>query len=105
VSVSLREFLDDDGQQWQVWDTRPATPVANVDSSSVDAAKSPSDKATDFPLLSRKREAGWLTFTAVDERRRLSPIPDAWETADETSLRAFLKTADKIAAKDADLAR
>jgi len=46
----------------------------------------------------------WLTFTAADERRRLSPIPDAWELADETSLRAFLKTADKIAGKDANLA-
>ncbi len=104
--MSLREFLDDDGQEWQVWDTRPAMPVANVDSSSVDAAKSPSDnKATEFPLLSRKREAGWLTFTAVDERRRLSPIPDAWESADETSLRAVLKTADKIPGKDAELAR
>ena len=102
--MSLLQFLDDDGQEWQVWDTRPATPVANVDLSSADAARSTSNKATEFPLLSRKREAGWLTFTAVDERRRLSPIPDAWELADETSLRALLKTADKIAGKDADLA-
>jgi len=104
VSVSLLQFLDDDGRQWQVWDTRPTAPVAKVGSPSVDAAESPSDKATEFPLLSRKREAGWLTFTAADERRRLSPIPDAWELADETSLRAFLKTADKIVGKDANLA-
>jgi len=51
-----------------------------------------------------RHSAGWLTFTAADERRRLSPIPDAWELADETSLRAFLKTADKIVGKDANLA-
>ena len=102
--MPLRDFLDDGGQEWHVWETRPTTSAANIGSSGEDDAGSPSDKPTEFPLLSKKREAGWLTFTAANERRRLSPIPDDWELADETSLRTFLKTADRIASKDADLA-
>jgi len=54
----------------------------------------------EIPRLSKKREHGWLTFTAPSERRRLSPIPEQWETADEPSLRAMLAAADRVAGVD-----
>jgi hypothetical protein len=93
--MALREFVGDDGQNWQVWDTRPTTPAG--DSPRGDAREGPVEKATELPLISKKREAGWLTFTSTAERRRLSPIPDDWERADETSLRALARAADRIA--------
>ena len=91
--MALREFVGDDGQEWQVWETRPTIASPNVKPSvptSVD----------DLPRVSKKREAGWLTFTAAASRRRLSPIPEDWETADEPSLRVMLAAADRIADVD-----
>ncbi len=84
--MALREFVGDDGQEWQVWDTRPAIASPNVDHLALG----------EVPRLSKKREGGWLTFTAPSHRRRLSPIPDDWETADETRLRAMLAAADRV---------
>ena len=91
--MALREFVGDDGQEWQVWETRPTIASPDVNPSvpaSVD----------ELPRLSKKREGGWLTFTAAASRRRLSPIPEDWETADEPSLRAMLAAADRIAEVD-----
>lgn len=84
--VALRGFVGDDGQEWQVWDTRPS-PNANLPAP---------DTFGEVPRISKKREGGWLTFTAAADRRRLSPIPEDWETADDTSLRAMLAAADRV---------
>jgi hypothetical protein len=91
--VALREFVGDDGQEWQVWDTRPTVSPPNV------KASAPATFG-EVPRISKKREAGWLTFTAAAGRRRLSPIPEDWETADETSLKAMLAAADRIGEVD-----
>ena len=88
--MALRGFVGDDGQEWQVWDTRPAITSPNVN-------PAVPDTFGDIPRISKKREGGWLTFTAAADRRRLSPIPDDWETADEPSLRAMLAAADRVA--------
>jgi hypothetical protein len=90
VAVALRGFVGDDGQEWQVWDTRPTIESSN-------AIHLASDTVGEVPRISKKREGGWLTFTAGNDRRRLSPIPDDWETADETSLRAMAAAADRVA--------
>ena len=91
--MALRGFVGDDGQEWQVWDTRPSISSPNADESA-------SPKAGEFPRFSKKREDGWLTFTAAVDRRRLSPIPEDWETADEASLRAMLAAADRTTGVD-----
>lgn len=88
--MALRGFVGDDGQEWQVWDTRPAVTSPNAEPYA-------SDTVGEFPRISKKREGGWLTFTAAGDRRRLSPIPDDWETADEARLRAMAATADRVA--------
>ena len=88
--MPLREFAGDDGREWQVWDTRPTVAPPNVDPSTP-------DPVGEIPRISKKREGGWLTFTTAGDHRRLSPIPDDWETADETSLRTMLAGADRIA--------
>ena len=95
--MALRGFVGDDGQEWTVWDTRPAIPSPNVDASDADSPAAPAVDIADFARISKKREGGWLTFTAASERRRLSPIPDDWESADDATLRALLAVADRIA--------
>ena len=94
--MALRGFVGDDGQDWQVWDTRPTIPSPNVDASDANAQAAPSADVADFARISRKREGGWLTFTTASERRRLSPIPAGWDSADDATLRALLAVADRI---------
>jgi hypothetical protein len=86
--MALREFVGDDGKEWQVWDTHPTVPPP--------VAKPVSDGVAEIARISKKRERGWLTFTAEADRRRLSPIPKDWETADEESLKAMLDAADPV---------
>ena len=94
--MALRGFVGDDGQDWQVWDTRPTIPSPNVDASDANSPAAPPTDMADFALISKKREGGWLTFTTAHERRRLSPIPDGWDSADDAMLRALLAVADRI---------
>ena len=89
--MTLREFVGDDGQEWQVWETRPGNSIVP------NASPSALLPLGEVPRFSEKRAGGWLTFTAADDRRRLSPIPDDWETADDISLRTMLAAADRIA--------
>ena len=90
--MGLRDFVGDDGKAWQVWDTHPTVPSPN--------AKRASEPAAEIARISKKRERGWLTFTADADRRRLSPIPKDWETADESRLNTMLAAADHITESD-----
>ena len=93
--MALQEFTGVDGRQWQVWETRPTIPQPADDSPLGDAPSSTS-KITELGRFSKKREAGWLTFSTANERRRLSPIPEEWESLDSVGLRALLEGADKV---------
>jgi hypothetical protein len=71
--MPLREFVDESGRAWLAWGTVPRS-GANV----------------------RTRYAeGWLSFQSGDgqDRRRLIPVPKAWESASEDDLRAYLRSA------------
>jgi hypothetical protein len=39
---------------------------------------------------------GWLTFEAGNERRRLAPIPAAWENAPDDVLRDYCSRAEVV---------
>ena len=95
--MALRGFVGDDGKDWEVWDTRPATRSAGGAVAGPRSEEDSARTALNFSLVSAKREGGWLTFTAQHERRRLSPIPSGWETADEATLCSLLARADRIA--------
>jgi hypothetical protein len=60
--VAYREFMDDAGTLWRVWDTYPV--AANA-----------------LRSVSPSYASGWLTFESHSERRRLTPIPPEWESA------------------------
>jgi hypothetical protein len=62
--MAYREFVDSRGVDWRVWSTVPG----------------------DGGHLHGGFQHGWLTFEAVDELRRLTPIPPAWETASPKDL-------------------
>lgn len=62
VGVGYREFVDDAGTFWRVWDTHPIA-------------------ASTLRTVSPNYAGGWLTFESPEERRRLAPIPPEWEFA------------------------
>jgi hypothetical protein len=76
----LREFTDSQGNEWRVWDVNPV-----LHANPVHARKA-------FPRVPQ----GWLCFESAAERRRLSPIPEAWETCTESMLAEFCVAAELV---------
>ena len=68
--MSYREFVDEAGTNWMVWDTYP-DPSLRVE-------------------LEELRH-GWLTFRAGDELRRLVPAPAGWSEEPDEALRHLLE--------------
>lgn len=77
----LREFMDPDGRQWRVWDVNPT----------LHARESPARPGHSIAVPD-----GWLCFESDDERRRLSPIPPAWETVDLPALEELRRSAQVV---------
>ena len=77
----LREFTDDDGITWRVWDVTP----------SLHDRLSPSAQQ-----LSLRVPSGWLCFESPRERRRLTPIPEAWESIDLGDLKRMCAEAEPV---------
>lgn len=69
-TLSSRTFTDVEGRSWQVFSVHPSMRVGKA---AVRAAFA----------------QGWLTFECGEETRRLAPIPDDWQTLDETALGAL----------------
>lgn len=67
--MSHRTFQDAHGEEWQAWDVFPSTDVRNT------------------------LQGGWLTFQSATEKRRLTPVPLYWVSAEEDELRRMLALA------------
>jgi hypothetical protein len=86
--MAVRAVLDATGVEWQVWEVRPSwagrrTPTEGMPT--VDATR---------PSLAPQLEGGWLAFQSPHgERRRLVPIPEGWETLDQSGLLRLLTSA------------
>ena len=82
--MALREFEDQAGRRWAVWETFPGTTAG----------------------LSPEYHNGWLTFDDGAERRRLRPVPPNWEALPVERLTMLLRVADAApAARDTPLAK
>jgi hypothetical protein len=68
--------MDASGSLWQAWDTRPRSKAE----------------------VRARYAGGWLSFESGGERRRLHPIPDRWAEVGDDTLRAWLASAEPIAA-------
>lgn len=69
--MGLREFSDDAGHRWRVWETVPETSTG----------------------LSAELREGWLTFDDGAERRRLWPVPPQWSALPSERLTLLLRVA------------
>lgn len=80
--MPLREFTDESGREWRVWDVQPES-------------LHPTTRAEDYL---RDYLEGWLTFETVDgtAKRRIHPIPRGWDAASTDGLRALLGAAEQV---------
>ena len=80
--MALREFSDEAGREWRVWDVR----TENIH---------PATLAEDYM---RDYIDGWLAFEAIDgeAKCRLSPIPLKWESAGRDQLAVWLRRAEAV---------
>ncbi len=97
--MALRTFIDGTGQEWRVWDTRPESIIDEqrfAENARIAGDAERRDREAEAPVERRARlpysrglEHGWLTFESGALKRRLSPIPDAWDTAPDDALRRW----------------
>jgi hypothetical protein len=87
--MSLRQFTDNNGRVWEVWETRPATTLS---SSLRERIRSLHNAPTAASMM-QGLEQGWLTFRAGAEKRRLSPVPEKWDDASDEQLARWWKKA------------
>ena len=105
--MAYRRFQDQDGRAWEVW----AVPPTHGERRGADRrrlqAPPPSGverrRGGDRRVVRQTRvrlsdefQDGWLTFECPPERRRLAPVPPAWEHLDEPQLAALCQRARKV---------
>lgn len=101
--MALRDFTDESGRSWTVWDVHPvllerrhrnAGPPAGFRERRLHLRR----RAIIPPELAE----GWLAFESRDgDRRRFAPIPEmprGWSEASDDELRAWCKTAQAVPA-------
>ena len=84
----LREFTDQAGTKWRVWDVYPS---AGSSTHRQSASMTPEASVVAFP--GRELADGWLCFECPTEKRRLAPIPPEWETCEDSMLCDLCKRA------------
>lgn len=103
--MALRNFRDNASNEWKVWNVTPPPSrerrqlptrrIAIVDHPGPerrtipDRRVSPDRRAQGYPGAIRD----WLCFQSGREKRRLGPVPAAWEAFSEVELRALLRYA------------
>lgn len=99
--MALRIFTDSDGRAWEVWDVVPQAIAGEMadrrraDRRAEGQTPSAFDRrqAERRSALSPAMAGGWLAFRSSDERRRLAPIPDGWDTVPPAQLDAYRRDA------------
>jgi hypothetical protein len=100
--MAFRAFRDAGGTEWQVYDVSPRAReerrMAARRSGEVVALGARVDRRTFDRRISvggvgRRVAKGWLCFEHAEERRRLSPIPEGWQKAEDARLADWLGAA------------
>ena len=95
--VTHRQFKDRQGKVWDVWQVHPTALERRFsqrrvkDEERVDAVERRSEVERRADKLSRSPVApefayGWLCFETTGEKRRLAPVPEGWERADDETI-------------------
>jgi len=109
--MNYRTFTDSRGVRWEVWlvlptaaERRAAERRVLVDRRMENRPHPPERRApVDRRRFTFRRvgvaaayEQGWLCFESDDEKRRLAPVPEDWNTADSEQLQGWLQAAKRV---------
>jgi hypothetical protein len=95
--LTHRRFTDTHGKTWDVWQVHPAAAERRFsqrrvnDEDRTDSAERRSGTDRREERLSRALIApeftyGWLCFETQGEKRRLAPVPERWDSADDETI-------------------
>jgi hypothetical protein len=96
--MAHKEFLDSVGRNWNVWSVIPERAERRRhagDATHVDDRRRQKNGEFRVPL-GEQWTNGWLAFETKGEKRRLAPIPNDWETANDEQLDRMLERAERI---------
>jgi hypothetical protein len=100
--MAHREFKDDNGRWWTVWEVRPERRERRVGEERRKRPRPSPDRRREQLLLAvvrRELANGWLAFETKGERRRYSPIPEGWSDVPDDALRTIWNAAAVLAPK------
>lgn len=95
--LTHRRFTDQHGKTWDVWQVHPAAAERRFsqrrvhDEDRTDAAERRSgldrrEERLARALIAPEFAYGWLCFETQGEKRRLAPVPDRWDSADDETI-------------------
>ena len=93
--MASREFTDERGGVWRVWDVQPESLERRMASDphlrpAMERRRAPQSRVK---VSNPHMAQGWLAFECRSERRRLAPIPERWEEMSADELRQLLARA------------
>jgi hypothetical protein len=109
--MNYRTFTDARGVRWEVWLVLPTAAERRASERRVMADRRVENRAhpperrvtTERRRFTFRRvgvaaayENGWLCFESAEEKRRLAPVPEAWNTANAEQLQAWCQAAKRV---------
>jgi hypothetical protein len=96
VRMAHREFQDDRGRRWEVWDVVPERRDRRSGMDRRKSARETVDRRKMRMLsavITGDLAKGWLVFSTLMERRRYAPVPERWTEASDAELLVWCETA------------
>jgi len=111
--LTHRSFKDRKGLHWDVWEVKPTASERRYlqrrvhEDDRTDSAERRSGDERRRSRISRTPAAsdlarGWLCFECSTEKRRLAPVPDAWERVDDDTMEQWCCTAKPVVPRTSD---
>lgn len=104
--MGLRTFVAPDGAEWRVWNVVPSLALDENSrewerrGQDVLAYDGPErrhhDRRGTTPFVSPALSNGWLCFESESAKRRLAPLPAAWEDASDAELTTLWERAEPV---------
>ncbi len=104
--MSYRTFVDPSGVSWQVWEVRPTTVERRLEDRRRSSLPFEGDdrringdrriRAERRVNLGPELAKGWLAFHSAEEKRRLTPVPEAWTRKPSAALAKLCEAAQVV---------
>lgn len=94
--MTRRQFRDEHGGVWDVWDVIPQDALGGGVYDRRSAGRGQPELRDSPPSLQPELEHGWLCFQRNTERRRFAPIPPGWSDLPDGVLRVMLDIASPV---------